>query len=118
LLSCSNGLASAPSLASTRQGAENRIKLAIKLVIGRANALERAGLAGCSPLYDGPERPLGLQEKSRMSLDTDPSAAVLDQIESDLELRPEIIRPVPVTAVSRARELVRGVEVDLEASLD
>jgi hypothetical protein len=42
---------------------------------------------------------------------------LLDTLDSDISDRPGLLRPIPAELVERARDLIRGVEVDLEASL-
>src|ERR1700688_3643284 len=41
----------------------------------------------------------------------------LDLLERDIATHPERLQPVPERLVERARDLVRGVEVDLDAPL-
>jgi antitoxin PrlF len=43
--------------------------------------------------------------------------AFLDLLEGDIAAHPERLQPVPDPLVDRARELVRGVEIDLDARL-
>ncbi len=41
----------------------------------------------------------------------------LDLLERDIAAHPERLRPVPAALVERARELVHGVDIDLDAAL-
>lgn len=44
--------------------------------------------------------------------------AVLDLVDRDVRVDSEAIRPIPQALLDRARDLTRGVEVDLAARLD
>ena len=42
---------------------------------------------------------------------------ILDLLQRDIATRPDRLRPVPERLVNRGRDLVRGVEIDLDSPL-